>query len=103
VATSCAIVTQDVETLAGRNFCSQLMDLDDSAGIKSSFQLVPEGRYPIPEELLAEIRHRGFEINIHDLNHDGMLFSSHERFLRRAAQIQAHGVRYGALGVRSGG
>src|SRR5437899_1235987 len=49
-ATSCAIMTHDVEQLAGRNFCSQMMDLDDSAGIKSSFQIVPEERYPIPEK-----------------------------------------------------
>jgi len=102
-ATSCAIVTHDVDTLAGRNFCPQLMDLDDSAGIKSSFQIVPEDRYRVQEGFLEEIRHRGFEINIHDLNHDGLLFSSREEFLRRSAQINAYGVKYRALGFRSGG
>jgi hypothetical protein len=102
-AASCTIMTHDVETLVGRNFSSQLMDLDDSAGIKSSFQIVPEGRYPVPGELIDEVRHRGFEINIHDLNHDGLLFASRERFLRRAAHINAYGMRYGALGFRSGG
>ena len=102
-ATSCAIMTHDVETLAGRDFSSQLMDLDDSAGIKSSFQIVPEGRYRVPEGFLEEIRHRGFEINIHDLNHDGLLFSSREEFQRRSAQINDYGVKYRALGFRSGG
>src|SRR4030095_5555666 len=102
-AASRAIMTHDVETLAGRNFSSQLMDLDDSAGIKSSFQIVPEGRYPVPGELPDDVGPRGFEINIHDLNHDGLLFSSRERFLRRAAQINAYGVRYGALGFWWGG
>jgi hypothetical protein len=102
-ATACAIMTHDIETLVGRNFSSRLMDLDDAAGIKSSFQIVPEGRYQIPEELVEEIRTRGFEINIHDLNHDGFLFASHERFKRRAEQINAYGVRYHALGFRSGG
>ena len=91
-APSCAIMTHDVEHLAGRNFCSQLMDLDDSAGIKSSFEIVPEERYPVPDGFLEEIRHRGFEINIHDLNHDGRLFSSHEGFLRRAERINASGA-----------
>ena len=101
-ATSCAIMTHDVEQPAGRDFCSHMMDLDDSAGIKSSFQIVPEERYPVPEGLLEEIRNRGFEVNIHDLNHDGQLFSSRETFLRRAERINGYARRYRALGFRSG-
>ena len=96
-------MSHDVERLAGRNFCSQLMDLDDPAGIKSSFQIVPEERYPVPEGFLEDIRNRGFEINIHDLNHDGQLFSSRGEFLRRAARINGYGRKYRALGFRSGG
>src|SRR3989442_9979361 len=101
-AKSCLIMTHDIEQLAGRKFCSRLMDLDDSAGIKSSFQVVPEERYPVPEEFLGEIRNRGFEVNIHDLNHDGQLFSSHDGFLRRAERINAYARKYGARGFRSG-
>jgi hypothetical protein len=101
-ASSCAIMTHDVEGLAGRNFCSQLMDLDDAVGIKSAFQIVPEGRYPVPDGLLADIRNRGFEINVHDLNHSGGLFSSREDFFRLADRINAYGRKYGALGFRSG-
>ncbi len=102
-ATSCAIMTHDVEELAGRNFCSQLMDLDDSFGIKSSFQIVPEERYPVSEAFLVEIRKRGFEINVHDLNHDGRLFDSRDEFLRRAERINSYGRKYHALGFRAGG
>jgi hypothetical protein len=101
-ARSCAIMTHDVEQLAGRDFCSPMMDLDDSAGIKSSFQFVPEERYPVSEGLLDEIRNRGFEINIHDLNHDGHLFSSRREFLRRAERINGYARRYRARGFRSG-
>ncbi len=101
-ATSCAMMTHDVEGLTGRNFCSQLMDLDDRAGIKSAFQIVPEGRYAVPDGLLEEIRCRGFEINVHDLNHSGRLFSSREDFYRLAERINEYGSRYGALGFRSG-
>lgn len=36
-ATGCLIMTHDVETSAGRDFSSALMDLDDSFGIKASF------------------------------------------------------------------
>ena len=44
-APSCTMMTHDVETPAGLNFCPQLMDLNDSFGIKSSFQIIPEKRY----------------------------------------------------------
>jgi hypothetical protein len=100
-APSCTILTHDVETAEGVNFCSQLMDLNDSFGIKSSFQLVPEDRYRLPEGFLENIRKRGFEVNVHDLNHDGHLFRDHEEFLRRAAKINAYGKQFGAAGFRS--
>jgi hypothetical protein len=100
--TGCVMVTHDVEELAGRNFCSRLMDLDESAGIKSSFQIVPEARYPVPEAFLDEIRTRGFEVGVHDLNHDGRLFSSRDEFQRRVQRINRYAREYRALGFRSG-
>jgi hypothetical protein len=99
---SCAIMTHDVETCAGRDFCSTLMDLDDSFGIKASFQLVPEVRYELSEQFLQSFRARGFEINVHDINHDGDLFRSREEFLRRVARINEYGQKFGAVGYRSG-
>src|SRR5437867_3487163 len=68
-APSCAIVTHDVETTAGKAFCSRLMDIDDSFELKASFQIIPEERYAVSEAFLDDIRSRGFEVNIHDLNH----------------------------------
>jgi hypothetical protein len=99
---SCAIITHDVETEQGLEFCSRLMDIDDSFGIKSSFQLVPEQRYKVSERVLRNIQDRGFEINIHDLNHDGHLYSDRTEFLRRAAKINEYARNYGARGFRSG-
>jgi hypothetical protein len=101
-APSCATLTHDVETLAGRNFCETLMDLDDGVGIKSSFQIVPEQRYPVPASFLEGIRRRGFEINVHDINHDGQLFASRGAFLDRAERINRYARDFGALGFRSG-
>jgi hypothetical protein len=100
-AQSCAIMTHDVETLAGRNFCSALMDLDESVGIKSSFQIVPEARYSVSADFLDVIRSRGFEINIQDLNHDGCLFDSREQFARRVERINLYGKQYRANGFRA--
>lgn len=100
-APSCTIMTHDVETTAGRDFCSQLMDLDASFKIKSAFQLIPEKRYNVPQSLLDSIRERGFESNVHDLNHDGHLMDQREEFLRRAKHINHYGLKFGALGFRS--
>jgi hypothetical protein len=98
---SSAIMTHDVEALPGRKACSRLMDLDDAWGIKSSFEIVPEGKYLVPEGFLKNMRDRGFEINVHDLDHDGRLFSDRELFLERAAEINRYGRDYGAAGFRS--
>ena len=101
-APNCLILTHDVETSAGRDFAPQLMDLDDSYGIKASFQVIPEKRYEVPDEFVQEIRNRGFEFNIHDLNHDGRLYRHREEFLRRAKKINQYAHRYNARGFRAG-
>ena len=101
-APNCLIMTHDVETRAGRDFTKQLMDLDESYGIKASFQVIPQERYEVPDEYVQEIRKRGFEFNIHDLNHDGHLYQKREEFLRRAKKINEYGRQYGAHGFRAG-
>jgi hypothetical protein len=101
-APSCLIMTHDVETSVGRDFTHQLMDLDESYGIRGSFQVIPEQRYEVPSEYIEEIRCRGFEFNIHDLNHDGRLYQGREEFLRRAATINGYARKYRAQGFRAG-
>jgi hypothetical protein len=101
-APSCLIMTHDVETSVGRDFTSKLMDVDDSYGIKASFQVIPEKRYTISDEYIREIRNRGFEFNVHDLNHDGNLYREREEFLRRAARINDYVHRYDSRGFRAG-
>jgi hypothetical protein len=99
---SAAIMTHDVETQAGLRFCSALMDIDESFRIPASFQIVPEERYDTPKSVLEEFRRRDFEINVHDLNHDGRLYWEHREFLRRAEKINAYSKEFRAKGFRSG-
>jgi hypothetical protein len=101
-APAVAIVTHDVETELGRDFCSQLMDTDDEFGFKSSFQIVPERRYEVTPEFIEDIQRRGFEVNVHDLYHDGNLFRDREEFLRRAGKINGYLQKFNAQGFRSG-
>jgi len=100
-ANACAIMTHDVEAEPGKHFCTRLMDLDDSFGIPASFQIVPEVRYPVEPEFLEQIRNRGFEVNVQDLNHDGRLFKDKPEFERRAKMINGYGREYRAVGFRS--
>lgn len=100
-APSCAVMTHDVEASTGLQFCGELMDLDESFDIRSSFQIVPENRYPVSLEFLAKLRSRGFEVNLQDLNHDGALFKDREEFFRRAGRINEYMSRFGCQGFRS--
>jgi len=97
----CAIMTHDVETARGRDFCHQLMDLDDAYSIKSSFQIVPERRYSVSESFINAIWDRGFEVNVHDLNHDGHLVGDRSRFQQRVKRINQYARAYRAAGFRS--
>lgn len=100
-APSCTMVTHDVETSEGLNFCSRLMDVDDSFWVKSSFQIIPEKRYAVSRFTLENIKSRGFEVNVHDLNHDGRLMNNRDEFLRRVQRINDYGRQFGAQGFRS--
>lgn len=101
-APGACVVTHDVEDRAGETFCDALMDIDDSFGFKSAFQVVPEIRSRAPLQLLNQVRSRGFEGNVHDLNHDGRLFHSKKQFVERAAQINRYAKDFHCRGFRAG-
>jgi hypothetical protein len=101
-APSCAMVTHDVETKAGVGFVQRLMDIDDSFGIKASFQVIPQKQYAVSQNVLNMIYERGFELNVQDLTHDGDLFRDREEFLLKARSINRYVREYGAQGFRSG-
>lgn len=101
-AQGCVAITHDVETSAGLNFCSRLLDINDSFGFKASFQFIPEQRYSVTNDDLDRIRERESEVCVQDLNHDGRLFDDREVFRTRAERINRYGRTWGAIGFRSG-
>jgi hypothetical protein len=100
-APGAAIMTHDVETAQGRDFCSAIMDIDDAYGIKASFQVVPEQRYQVTQGYLDSMTKRGFEVAVQDLNHDGRLYSNREQFLERVAKINSYRRQWGVDGFRA--
>jgi hypothetical protein len=95
------VMTHDVETKAGRDFCETMMKMEMQYGVASSFELVPEQRYEVPMQLIEQIRESGCEVCVHGLNHDGNLFSSEAVFFSRARKINEYAEKWGAIGFRS--
>jgi hypothetical protein len=100
-ASACSIMSHDVETEAGKQLCSKIMDMDDEFRIPASFQIVPEERYGVPRDFIDGIKARGFEVNVQDLNHDGRLFWRYDKFKEKAEKINQYGRKLGAVGFRS--
>jgi len=100
-SSACSIMTHDIESRVGRDTVGALLDIDDSFGIRASIQVVPEKRYDVTADFLDMIRSRGFEVNVHGLDHDGNLFEDRQSFLRDARKINEYAAAYGARGFRS--
>jgi len=94
------VLTHDVETKVGHDKCRQLMELEESLGFRSSFNLVPE-RYCVDPALRAEMVARGFEVGVHGLVHDGHLFKSRRIFDVRRPKINGYLKDWKAVGFRS--
>src|SRR4029453_17418222 len=96
------VLTHDVESNVGLQKCRSLMEMELDHGFRSSFNFIPEGSYRVPAQLREELTARGFEVGIHDLKHDGHLFSSYRGFKRRSVRINDYAREWGASGFRSG-
>lgn len=94
------ILTHDIETAEGQSYALKVADLEQEYSFLSSFNFIPE-RYPLDQNLIAELRNRGFEIGVHGLHHDGKLFFSKKVFDDRVARINRHLKDLKAVGFRT--
>jgi hypothetical protein len=94
------VLTHDIETKKGQAYVRVVADLEEGLGFRSSFNFIPE-RYQLDYELIDDLRTRGFEIGVHGLKHDGMLFNSFAEFRKRAKKINTYLKELGAVGFRS--
>lgn len=96
------VLTHDVESTKGLDRCRQLAEMEMRLGFRSSFNFVPEGEYDTPRSLRDFLKENRFEVGVHDLRHDGKLYSSQQHFRRHAEKINQYLSQWGAVGFRSG-
>jgi glycosyltransferase involved in cell wall biosynthesis len=96
------VITHDVESEAGLERCRELAALEQQLGFHSCFNFIPKGRYSVPAELRDWLRAQGFEVGVHDLEHDGKLFDSRRGFEAKALRINRYVREWNAAGFRAG-
>ena len=96
------LLSHDVEGQRGLDNVVKLAELEMEFGFRSQFNFIPEGPYTVSPELRAWLTDRGFEVGVHDLHHDGLLYSSRREFRRHAGKINNYLKEWGAVGFRSG-
>jgi hypothetical protein len=94
------VLTHSVDTARGAERCYALSNLEDSLGFRSSFNFVPE-RYKVQPDLRRYLVNKGFEVGVHDLNHDGKLYNSEMIFRERAEKINKYLEEWESVGFRS--
>jgi hypothetical protein len=99
-ATSCVVLTHDVETADGCDAVEALRAPERERGLRSAWNFVPE-RYPTPTALLEALRAEGCEIGVHGLKHDGHDLESRRTLERRRPRMQAAARAWGATGFRA--
>jgi hypothetical protein len=94
------VLTHDVETSLGYEHIQLLRAVEEAAGCRSSWNLVPK-RYQVEDADVADLQARGFEVGVHGLYHDGRDLESRTILEERLPQMQAWAERWGASGFRS--
>lgn len=95
------VMTHDIETKVGQERVLDLMKVERDLGFTSSFNFVPE-RYKVSTEIMEILIKNGFEVGVHDLKHDGKLYSSESAFLDSAVKINRFLKDWNSVGFRSG-
>jgi hypothetical protein len=94
------VLTHDVETEIGYRSLAGLRELEEAAGCRSSWNLVPR-RYEVADDVVEELRTSGFEVGVHGLHHDGLDLDSLGTLRKRQPEMQQWARRWGAVGFRA--
>ena len=95
-----AVLTHDVEGLAGVRNVRRILEVERRHGFVSSWNFVAEW-YPIEDGLFDHIRAVGGEIGLHAIKHDCKLFESRASFEADLPKIHRYMREWDAVGFRS--
>lgn len=96
------VLTHDVEGAEGHRQVRQLAELEIALGCRSIFNFIPEGGYAVDPGLRQWLVDNGFEVGVHDLEHDGKLYASRASFREKTRRINGYLRDWNAVGFRSG-
>jgi hypothetical protein len=94
------VLTHDIETASGRDAIDSVCAVEQTAGYRSSWNLVPE-RYRVQDALIEHLKSIGCEVGVHGLKHDGRDLESIRTLERRLPEIRRWAERWGAAGFRA--
>ena len=94
------VLNHDVDTAKGHENCLKLMETEQKLGFVSAFFFVPEG-YLVSASHRRRLVEAGFEVGVHGLVHDGLLFKNYGLFRQRAPRINRYLREWGAAGFSS--
>jgi peptidoglycan/xylan/chitin deacetylase (PgdA/CDA1 family) len=94
------VLTHDVETAAGRDAIEAVRAVEQAAGYRSAWNLVPE-RYEVPDALVEHLKAVGCEVGVHGLRHDGRDLESLGTPNSRLPEMRRWALRWQAEGFRS--
>jgi hypothetical protein len=94
------VLTHDIETAAGRDAVSPIVELEADAGFRSAWNVVPR-RYEVSDAFVASLTDRLCEVGLHGLFHDGRDLASRANLEARLPEMRAVAARIGATGFRS--
>ncbi|MFZ2446284.1 MAG: DUF354 domain-containing protein [Syntrophobacteraceae bacterium] len=94
------VLTHDIETAKGIDNVLRLADTEERLGFRSVFNFVGD-EYPVPPGIRQELTERGFEVGVHGLYHNSLLYHSRDEFLKQAPRINQILKEWGAVGFRS--
>ncbi len=66
-------LTHDVDWVEGYAFVPRIADLEEEAGVRSTFHFLANGGYRPERALLEDLTARGFEVGLHGWDHDPAL------------------------------
>jgi len=98
--TSAFVLTHDVETELGYRNVHRMREIEEAAGLRSSWNFVPR-RYSVADDDVASLSSDGFEIGVHGLFHDGRDLESRKTLEHRLPEIRSWAERWSAVGFRS--